>query len=164
MAHEWHAELDGVGAIGAALVGGVFFTFSTFVATALRRTAPAHAMPAMQEMNRAAPSSPLFMAALGGTAAVCVAIAVSAIRRLDEPVGRYELAASALYLTCVAVTAAFNVPRNEALAVVDPTGQEAAGAWARFLPTWVAWNHVRTLTALASSATFVLALRQRWRA
>jgi uncharacterized membrane protein len=102
------------------------------------------------------------MAALGGTAAVCVAIAVSAIRRLDDPVGRYELAASALYLTSVAVTAAFNAPRNEALAVVDPTGLEAAGAWARFLPTWVAWNHVRTLTALASSATFVLALRQRW--
>jgi len=155
------SALVGAGAVGSALVGGVFFTFSTFVASALRRLPPAEGLPAMQAMNRAAPSSPLFMLALGGTAVVSAVVAVSAIQRLDGPAARWELAASALYLGGMALTVVYHVPQNEALVRVDPAGVGAVKAWTDYLPAWVAWNHVRTVSALASSVAFVLALRTR---
>jgi uncharacterized membrane protein len=44
---------------------------------------------------------------------------------------------------------------------VNPTGPGAARAWAHYLSPWTAWNHVRTVTALAGSTLFILALRAR---
>ena len=46
----------------------------------------------------------------------------------------------------------FNVPRNNALAVANPTSADSARLWANYLSTWTAWNHVRTITALAAAA------------
>jgi uncharacterized membrane protein len=36
-----------------------------------------------------------------------------------------------------------------------------ARAWAHYLSPWTAWNHLRTVTALAGSTLFILALRAR---
>jgi uncharacterized membrane protein len=57
------------------------------------------------------------------------------------------------------VTMAFNVPRNNALAAVDPASPEGVRVWAGYLPGWTAWNHVRTVAALAAAASLTLALR-----
>jgi uncharacterized membrane protein len=43
----------------------------------------------------------------------------------------------------VLVTMAFNVPRNDALARVDPASAPGAEVWASYLTGWTAWNHVR---------------------
>jgi uncharacterized membrane protein len=59
-----------------------------------------------------------------------------------------------------------NVPLNNALAlvsdlpsaIVDPNSTESATFWAKFLTDWMFWNHVRTLAALAASATFIISL------
>ncbi|MEA2671550.1 MAG: hypothetical protein QOG45_1770 [Chloroflexota bacterium] len=148
-----------VAAVGAGLVAGVFFAFSTFVMRALRELPDAQGISAMQAINRAAPS-PLFMTALFGSAVVCVALAVSALTRLGEPAARYQLAGSAVYLAgAVVLTIVYHVPRNDALAVVDPTGAGAAGMWRHYLAGWTAWNHVRTLTSLAAAVILALALR-----
>ena len=65
----------------------------------------------------------------------------------------------ALYLVgTFGVTVAFNVPQNDALAVVKPATLEAAQVWATYLTTWTLWNHVRTLAALGASVSFILAL------
>jgi uncharacterized membrane protein len=53
----------------------------------------------------------------------------------------------------------FNVPLNNALAVVDPASADAASLWSRYVSSWTAWNHVRTVAALAAAASFTLALR-----
>ena len=58
----------------------------------------------------------------------------------------------------VLVTLAFNVPRNEALAKVTPADPDAADRWAHYVAGWTAWNHVRTVAALAAAAAFGIAL------
>ena len=147
-----------IAAIGAGVSGGVFFAFSTFVMKALGRLPAAQGLAAMNAINKAAPA-PLFMLALFGTGVVGVAVSVPALRHLDERWAAYVLAGTALYLVCVIVTVVYHVPRNDALALVNPTDRGAARAWANYLSPWTAWNHVRTVTALAGSALFILALR-----
>jgi uncharacterized membrane protein len=71
----------------------------------------------------------------------------------------YWLAGSVLYFVgTFLVTMLFNVPRNNALAVVAPTSPEAARLWVSYLSTWTAWNHVRTVAALAAAVLFTIAL------
>ena len=147
-----------VAAVGAGLSGGVFFAFSTFVMKALGRLPNAEAISAMKAINKSAPS-PLFMLALFGTGAVTVALSVAALGHLDQSWATYVLVGGALYLACVALTIAYHVPHNDALALVDPSSPSAARAWAHYYSPWTAWNHVRTITALAGCTTFILALR-----
>jgi uncharacterized membrane protein len=149
-----------VAIIGAATSGGVFFAFSTFIMKALDRLPDEQAIAAMQQINKAAPS-PWFMTALFGTAAVSIGLAVGALRRLSEPFAPYLLIGGALYLVGIVLTIAYHVPRNNALAVVDPTSPGAAQTWARYVSNWTAWNHVRTLSSLAGAVSFLLALIAR---
>ena len=147
-----------IAAVGAGISGGVFFAFSTFVMKALGRLPAAQGLSAMNAINKAAPA-PLFMLALFGAGAVSIALSVAALRHLDQRWAAYLLAGTALYLVCVVVTVFYHVPRNDALALVNPADPGAAHAWASYLSPWTAWNHVRTVTALAGSALFILALR-----
>lgn len=148
-----------VSALGSGLVAGVFFAFSAFVMKGLSRLPPAQGMAAMQAVNVAA-VSPLFMAALFGTAAAGAALAVTSLFAWEEPAAVYLLVGSLLYLVGVIVpTAVYHVPRNEALSSVDPAGDDAPSAWARYLVGWTRWNHVRTVAALAAAATLTVGLR-----
>ena len=104
--------------------------------------------------------NPLFLGVFVGTAAACaVAIAASWLR-WNDPGAVYLLAGGLLYLVgTFFVTMAFNVPRNEALAAVTTADPEGARLWASYLSSWTAWNHVRTVAALAAAASFSIALR-----
>jgi uncharacterized membrane protein len=82
-----------------------------------------------------------------------------ALHHLDQRWAVYVLTGTALYLVCIILTAAYHLPRNNALALVGPTGPGAVDAWAQYLSSWTGWNHVRTVTALAGSMAFILALR-----
>jgi uncharacterized membrane protein len=149
-----------IAAVGAAVSGGVFFAFSTFVMKALGGLADTEAISAMKAINKAAPS-PLFMLALLGTGAVSIALSVAALRHVDQSWAAYVLVGSVLYLACLALTMTYHVPHNDALALVDPRSPSAPRAWAQYHSPWTAWNHVRTVTAIAGATTFILALRAR---
>jgi uncharacterized membrane protein len=162
---EFMNEIDGylraltlIAALGAGLTAGVFFAFSTFVMTALGRLPAVQGISAMQAINKTAPT-PWFMTALFGTAVVCVALVVSAFRRLDEPAAVYQLIGSVLYLAGILLTIVYHVPRNDALALIDPNSPSAADTWSHYLAGWTAWNHVRTLTSLAGALSLTLAIR-----
>ncbi len=146
-------------AVGAALVGGAFFAFSSFVMPALRRLPPAEGVAAMQSINKQAPASPLFMAALFGMALLSIGLVISSLTRLNEPSARYQLIGCGLYLVCVVLTAAYHVPKNNALGQLDPNSAAAADAWRHYLTGWIALNHVRAVAPLASSVFYALALR-----
>ena len=112
----------------------------------------------MQSINVVA-VSPAFMLVLFGTAAACVALAVWALAEWQEPFGPYLLAGSVLYIVgTILLTMAYHVPRNNALAAVEPTSPEAANRWTRYLTDWTRWNHVRAAAALAAAAAFTVAL------
>lgn len=146
-------------ALGSGLVAGIFFAFSTFVMPALGRLPAAGAVAAMQAINVAA-INPWFMTALFGTAATSLATMIVAIVDWDDSHGPYLLAGGGLYLAgVIAVTMAANVPRNNALARVDPAGASAADAWARYLREWTAWNHVRTVAPLIGAALMIAAIQ-----
>lgn len=146
-------------ALGAGLMAGLFFAFSVFIMSALGRLAPASGTAAMQAINVAI-LNPVFFVVFFGTAAVSLLLGVAALIQWSEAGGAYLMAGSLLYLIGnITVTVAFNVPLNEALAAVTPTSAEASPVWTRYLSVWTAWNHVRTLACLASSACFIMALR-----
>ncbi|WP_041938993.1 MULTISPECIES: anthrone oxygenase family protein [Frankia] len=145
-------------AVGAAVVGGVFFAFSAFVMTALRQLPPDQGLAAMQSVNRQAPTAAL-MLVMFGTAAACVVLGVASVRDPDEPGAWYRLAGAALYLFGVLLTIAYHVPHNDALARVDPTAAGADGSWLRYAGDWTAWNHVRTLLSVAGAVVLVAAVR-----
>ena len=147
-----------VTALGCGLVAGVWFTFSAFVMPALDRLPAAGGIAAMQSINRLAVTPPL-MLAMFGTAFACLGLAIWAIASLGESGAPLVLAAAALYLAgTIAVTLAANVPRNDALAALDPQGGSATDGWARYVREWTAWNHVRLVTSLAAAALLTAAL------
>ncbi len=148
-------------ALGSRLMAGVFFAFSAFVMDGLARLPAVSGLTAMQSINRAA-SSPPILTALFGTTLVCIGLSVWAVAD-GQGVGSvgWVASGSGLYLIgALEVTAARNVPMNEALAKIDPDRPEAAARWRNYLSRWTAWNHVRGLTALGAAASFTLALVQ----
>lgn len=146
--------------LGTGLNGGVFFAFSTFVMQGLDRIPPAQGIRAMQGINEAAPT-PAFMALLLGTAALSVGLAAAAVANLGEDWAPWLLAGAALYLATIVTTIVFHIPRNDALARIDPPADdaEAARTWRGYRVPWTAGNHVRTVACAAAAACFLAALR-----
>jgi uncharacterized membrane protein len=145
-------------ALGCAMMAGVFFAFSAFVMKALARLPAEQGVAAMQAINVAAVTF-AFMAALFGTAVACGALAVWALFAWDERFAPYLIVGGALYLLgTILLTIVYHVPRNEALATLEPQSAEAESHWKRYLSGWTAWNHLRAATALAAAATLTIAL------
>jgi uncharacterized membrane protein len=147
-----------VAAVGSGLVAGVFFAFSAFVMQALGALPPARSIAAMQAINRTAPTA-WFMAAFLGTGLVSLVVGIAAIVRWGEAGATYQLIGSVLSVLPIIITAAYHVPRNDALDVVDPDNSDAARCWADYAPGWTRWNHVRTVTPLAAAVLLTLAAR-----
>ncbi len=145
-------------ALGCAMMAGVFFAFSAFVMKALARLPAEQGVAAMQAINVVAVTF-AFMATLFGTAVACGALAVWALFAWGERFAPYLLVGGVLYLIgSILLTIAYHVPRNEALATIEPRGAEAESYWRRYLSGWTAWNHVRAAAALAAATVLTLAL------
>jgi uncharacterized membrane protein len=140
-----------VTALGCALVAGVFFAFSTFVMPALARLPAPQGIAAMQSINVAAVTPP-FMLALFGTGLACLVLGGAAVADGRSPGALRVLLGCALYVAgTLVVTMAANVPLNDALARADASGAAGARLWAAYVTSWTAWNHVRTIAALAAA-------------
>jgi uncharacterized membrane protein len=138
--------------IGAGLIGGVFFTFSTFVMKALAQLSVSQGIAAMQRINVVV-LNPLFLSVFLGTALVAAACIFLSFIGWNSPGSILLLAAGLLYLVgTILVTMVFNVPRNERLAGLDPASSQAAEYWVVYLREWTLWNHVRTVGSVASAA------------
>jgi uncharacterized membrane protein len=145
-------------ALGCGLVAGVFFAFSSFVMASLKRLPSAQGIAAMQSIIIVA-VTPAFMTALFGTAAACLGLAGWALISMGGAPLALVLIGCALYLLgTIGVTIACNVPLNNRLATVHPQGADAADYWAKYVTKWTAWNHVRTVAALAAAALLTVAL------
>ena len=147
-----------VTALGCGLIAGAFFAFSSFVMGALGRLPAAQGIAAMQSINILA-VTPVFMTALFGTAAACLGLSAWGVISADGRTTALVLAGGMLYLVgTVGVTITCNVPLNNSLAKLDPQDAGAAVRWEEFVRRWTAWNHVRTVAALAATAALSLAL------
>ncbi|PZD70549.1 hypothetical protein C1752_10978 [Acaryochloris thomasi RCC1774] len=145
--------------LGCGLVAGMFFAFSTFVMLALGQRPPSEGIAVMQAINVTV-INPWFMIAFLGTAATCLFLAATSLFQWQQPGSIYLLVGSLLYLVgTLLVTIGFNVPMNDALAIVEPHNPDAADLWSRYLTNWTFWNHIRTAAALAATASLTLAFR-----
>lgn len=145
-------------ALGCGLIAGVFFAFSAFIMNALARRPSAEGIATMQAINIAV-INPLFMTALFGTAAACLFLAVSSLLKWHQSSATYLLLGSLLYLIgTLGVTIAFNVPLNDALAIVKPDTPEGTDLWTQYLINWTFWNHIRTVAAIAAATLLTIAL------
>jgi uncharacterized membrane protein len=146
-------------ALGCGLIAGTFFAFSTFVMKALGNLPPAQGIAAMQSINVVV-INPWFLTIFLGTAMMCVVVVIASVLRWHDPDVPYLIVGSLLYVVgTFAVTMLANVPLNDALANVAPASSvEGARLWGRYLTSWTAWNHVRTIAALAASASLIVAL------
>ncbi|MEM1213227.1 MAG: anthrone oxygenase family protein [Planctomycetota bacterium] len=150
--------LTATAALAAAMMAGTFFAFSNFIMPGLKRAAPAHGIEAMQQINITV-MNPGAMGFFIGGAVLGVALIALAGYHHDHPAATFILAGALLYtLGTFVVTAAGNVPLNEALAKHDANSPEALSLWQRYLPVWTRWNTLRTLAATAATACYVVAL------
>ncbi len=145
-------------AVGAGVVAGVFFTFSTFVMKALGQLPSRQGLAAMQAVNLAAPSV-LFMTLLFGTAVLSVVTAVQAVGQLGEPAASWGFAGALFYLVAIVTTIIYHVPRNNRLAVLDVDAPGADLAWTKYHRSWTRWNHLRTATCAMAAVALTMAAR-----
>jgi uncharacterized membrane protein len=145
-------------ALSAGLMGGVFYAFSTFVMRGLKRLSPENGITAMQSINVTA-VGPGLMIPFIGTGIASVAVVVWAIADWDPTVSSWLLAGAASYLLGTFVmTAAYHVPRNDALAETSPEASSARAAWSRYLSEWTRWNHLRSASSLGAATALSVAL------
>jgi uncharacterized membrane protein len=146
-------------ALGCGVMAGLFFVFSVFMMRALDRLPAAQGIAAMQSINKTI-ITPLFLLMFMGTAVACAVLVVVSLFRWDQPYAIYLLIGGLLYLVgVIMLTGGYHVPRNDALDALDPNTADAASYWRYYVTNWTAWNHVRTVSSVASTVLLTIALR-----
>ena len=141
--------------VASGLQAGTYYTWASGVMPGLARTDDATFVATMQHVNTAI-VNPVFLASFVGAPVLAAGGALAA----GGSARPWVVAGLVLAVATVAVTAGGNVPLNDALAAVDPSGDGAALAAARgaFEDPWVRWNVVRTLTSTGALACLGWAL------
>ncbi|MFC1747943.1 DUF1772 domain-containing protein [Pseudomonadota bacterium] len=150
-----------IAALSSGLMAGVYFAFSTFIMRAFGSINAAHAITAMNAINKVILRS-LFMPLFFGSSLVSAALIVAAITHWQEAHAGLALTAGMVYFIGMFVcTAAFNVPLNNVLAKTGPASDKADQLWSHYLRTWTRWNHLRTLSSLVTCALSIWLLNMQ---
>lgn len=151
---NWIDILTLVVALGAAVIGGMFFAFSNTIMPALAMQSPPAGVRAMQAIDVTVLNGG-FLSIFMGTAVLGAVLVVLLF------FGGSILAAAgaiAYIVGTFGVTMALNVPMNERLRVLSPESAEAAAYWQTYLKDWVFWNSVRTAAAILALVLLILGL------
>jgi uncharacterized membrane protein len=147
-----------IGVLGAGIVGGVFYAFSSFVMPGLQRLPAAQGVAAMNEINVTA-EHPAFMVAFMGTTLLALYLGVRGVLDWGDREATLLVAGSALYLVgAFLLTVVHNVPLNNGLADVQPHAANAAARWHEYLDGWNWANHVRGAASIGAAAAYLGAL------
>lgn len=146
-------------ALGSAIIGGVFYVFSSFVMAALGRLPQDAGARAMNEINITV-LTPSFFAPFFGTAILSLVLLIWGAVMGGSASGALLIVAALLYLAgCIGVTMALNVPLNNRLKDAPP--ETIIAVWQDYLARWTFWNSVRTAASLVAAVLFVAALLTR---
>ncbi|MEV4349015.1 anthrone oxygenase family protein [Actinoplanes sp. NPDC049596] len=140
--------------IGAGLMAGVFFAFSAFVMSGLRRLPDPAGAAAMRSLNVTAQRPPLLIA-LFGTVALCVAVIARALTTWSQAGSGWLLTGAIVtFVGALGVTVAINVPLNNRL-------DAETISWPDYLAGWNPANHARTVLCLIGAALLLIGLLRR---
>lgn len=146
--------------LGAAIIGGVFFAFASFIMSALARLPSSEGIGAMQSINITVLNRS-FLAVFMGTTVVAVLVAVLAIGNWAMPSAPFFLTGALSYVAgTFLVTGLGNVPLNDQLAVVSPSDSSAVAVWRRYLVRWTLLNTIRTVAAVIAALMFAIGVLQ----
>ncbi|MFK7954907.1 MAG: DUF1772 domain-containing protein [Lysobacterales bacterium] len=144
--------------LGSAVIGGVFFAFSSFVMGALTRLPTAEGVAAMQSINVVVLNRS-FLGAFTGTAMVSVLLAGMAVKHWSLPNAPWVLSGALCYLTATfLVTGLGNVPLNNALAATTAGDSASVVIWEHYLDRWTRLNTFRCIGAVVAALCFIVAL------
>lgn len=145
-------------AVGAALIGGIFFAFSNFVMKALARLPAPAAISAMQSINIVVLNK-WFLGLFSGLTVMSLALTVLSLSHWGSPSTLSLLIGTIAYVAgCWLVTIIGNVPLNNRLAEIDPSQPSSAEQWQAYLTRWTRLNSQRALAALVAASLFCVAL------
>ena len=146
--------------LGSALVGGVFFAFSSFVMKALARVPAAEGIAVMQSINVVVINRS-FLGVFVGTALLSVGLVMLALVYRAHPATIFFLGGAVLYFAGTFLVTIFgNVPLNHQLAAITATDADAVKLWLHYLDRWTMWNHVRVVAAISATLMFTVGLTQ----
>jgi len=147
-------ELSLITAVASVIMAGIFFTFSSFVMTALGNLQACDGIRAMQRINIDV-FNWSFAFLFFGIPLAAVVLGIYAVINWSESEAPYYLVGSIVYLFgSLVVTGLRNVPLNDMLARIDPDEDNAVKEWRRYLISWKRWNHVRTGACLTAGLLF----------
>jgi len=119
--------------LGSALIGGVFFAFSSFVMKALARVPSSEGIAAMQSINVVV-INPSFLAAFIGTAVLSLGVIGVALLRWSHPSAIFFLGGAVCYIVGTFLVTMFgNVPLNNRLATASATDPATRDMWDDYL-------------------------------
>lgn len=161
MTHTITTALLWFSAISCGLLAGLYFSFSTFINSALGRIETPAGIAAMNSINVVIVRSPFMPLFLGSSLAALI-LACIALFQWHQPGSGAVFAGGVIYVVGMFVcTMVLNVPLNNALAAVDPASANGADVWAKFLRDWTFWNHVRTIASTVAMVLFIYAIAAR---
>jgi uncharacterized membrane protein len=144
--------------LGSAIIGGVFFAFSSFIMQALARVPSSEGIAAMQSINVAVLNLS-FLGTFFGTTLISLLVAGLAVKGWGSPSAPWLLAGAVLYVVgTFLVTILGNVPLNDQLAASPAADLASVTVWEQYLDRWTMLNTVRTVAALAAVLLFTVGL------
>jgi len=137
-----------IASIGAGLMAGVYFAFSSFIMRSLNQLEAENSVDAMNAINEVILRSwflPLFF----GTTLLYLLLAVMAFLDWNDPNAPLALITGLTYIVGMFLcTVLFNVPLNNRLAQAEHGSIDKIQLWPHYYRYWTRWNHVRTISSL----------------
>jgi uncharacterized membrane protein len=146
-----------VAVVGCGIMAGLYFVFSNTIMPSLAKLEPSQGILVMQTINRTI-LNPLFVLLFVGSAVACSVLVVFSFGKLPTPNALLLIVGAVIYiLGSPIVTAVFNIPLNDTLAVLAPSASGSADQWASYLQNWTTWNHVRTAASITAAFLLLIA-------
>lgn len=143
---------------GSAIVGGVFFAFSSFIMTALHVVPKTVGIETMQSINVVVINRS-FLGTFFTTAFLSIALVVVSVTEWSASYSLYFVGGAISYVFgTFGVTILGNVPLNNQLAAVTSTDAAAIDLWDRYLIRWTMLNTLRTAAALVAVLLYAIGL------
>lgn len=165
MISDWIHIFGIASLLGSALVGGIFFAFSSFIMKALKRIPSVEGIRAMQSINLTV-INPTFLGLYMGTTLLSLTLMAAVV--LGYTAESFEalphwflIGAIHYFVGTFLVTLAGNVPLNNRLAKANAANADSLRQWKTYLQRWTLYNHIRASAATIAAFCFTMGLLQR---